>query len=199
MSKLDTIMAVAAAWEGGQGHALRQQGCCVSASRVATGTPSPAPLALPSPPAAHFHWLSFLAFAGSVVFEGVRVVMTEKLLGQVGCCRRCHAACGLGWCWQHRVLVNMQLCKRLHAMLHAQAREHTLLCCPILQARYNVMEALVYLGPFTTAFLAAGAFAFEWDQGLATTVGLAVRLRPRSHLQCTYQAPDASHSSVAGT
>jgi drug/metabolite transporter (DMT)-like permease len=68
----------------------------------------------------HFHWLSFLAFAGSVVFEGVRVVMTEKLLGQ---------------------------------------------------SRYNVMEALVYLGPFTTAFLAAGAFAFEWDQGLSTTVG----------------------------
>lgn len=74
----------------------------------------------------HFHWLSFLAFAGSVVFEGVRVVMTEKLLGQ---------------------------------------------------ARYNVMEALVYLGPFTTAFLAAGAFAFEWDQGLATTGWALLRAR----------------------
>jgi len=44
-----------------------------------------------------------------------------------------------------------------------------------MQARYNVMEALVYLGPFTTAFLAAGAFAFEWDQGLATTVGALLR------------------------
>jgi drug/metabolite transporter (DMT)-like permease len=74
----------------------------------------------------HFHWLSFLAFAGSVVFEGVRVVMTEKLLGQ---------------------------------------------------SRYNVMEALVYLGPFTTAFLAAGAFAFEWDQGLSTTGWALLRSR----------------------
>jgi len=35
-------------------------------------------------PAGHFQWLSFLAFAASVVFEGIRVVMTEKLLGQVG-------------------------------------------------------------------------------------------------------------------
>ena len=34
--------------------------------------------------AGHFHWLSFLAFAASGFFEGIRVVMTEKLLGQVG-------------------------------------------------------------------------------------------------------------------
>lgn len=31
----------------------------------------------------HFAWVPFLAFAASVVFEGVRVVLTERLLGQV--------------------------------------------------------------------------------------------------------------------
>lgn len=35
------------------------------------------------------------------------------------------------------------------------------------QAKYNVMEALVYLGPFTFGALAAGAYAFEWE-GLRT-------------------------------
>lgn len=35
------------------------------------------------PPADHFHWVSFLCFAGSVVFEGLRMVLTERLLGQV--------------------------------------------------------------------------------------------------------------------
>lgn len=40
-----------------------------------------------------------------------------------------------------------------------------------MQAKYNVMEVLAYLGPFTFAFLAAGAYVFEWDQGLSTEVG----------------------------
>lgn len=87
------------------------------------------------------------------------------------------------------------------------AREHALLCCPFSQARYNVMEALVYLGPFTTAFLTAGAFAFEWDQGLATTVS-GCRVQGLGPSRCALEAkkppavykaaPDASHSSVAG-
>jgi drug/metabolite transporter (DMT)-like permease len=34
------------------------------------------------PCAGHLHWLSFFAFALSVVFEGLRVVLTERLLGQ---------------------------------------------------------------------------------------------------------------------
>lgn len=71
----------------------------------------------------HFQWLFFIAFATSVVFEGIRVVLTEILLGQ---------------------------------------------------SRYNVMEALVYLGPFTFLLLAGGAYMFEW-QGLSTQ-GLAVFL-----------------------
>ncbi|KAI3438776.1 hypothetical protein D9Q98_001193 [Chlorella vulgaris] len=72
----------------------------------------------------HFHWFSFLAFSFSVVFEGIRVVLTEKLLGQAG-------------------------------------------------TKYNVMEALLYLGPITLLFLATGAYLFEWNQGLST-VGLAI-------------------------
>lgn len=45
-------------------------------------------------------------------------------------------------------------------------------CLPAcVQAKYNVMEALVYLGPFTLAFLGGGAYLFEWDQGLSTEVG----------------------------
>lgn len=40
-------------------------------------------------------------------------------------------------------------------------------CSPALQAKYNVMEALVYLGPFTFGILAAGAYVFEWE-GLCT-------------------------------
>ena len=39
---------------------------------------------LPHPTqAGHFHWLSFFAFAGSVMFEGIRMVLTERVLGQV--------------------------------------------------------------------------------------------------------------------
>ena len=52
------------------------------------------------------------------------------------------------------------------------------LYCPLYclpQARYNVMEALVYLGPLTFAFLATGAYCFEWDQGLSTVVSAAAR------------------------
>jgi hypothetical protein len=56
-----------------------------------------------------------------VVFEGIRVVLTEKLLGQAG-------------------------------------------------TKYNVMEALLYLGPITLLFLATGAYLFEWNQGLSTVV-----------------------------
>lgn len=74
----------------------------------------------------HFHWLSFAAFATSVVFEGIRVVLTEKLLGQ---------------------------------------------------ARYNVMEALAYLGPFTFAALASGCFLFEWE-GLTTTGWVVLQAHP---------------------
>ncbi|KAL4426658.1 hypothetical protein ABPG77_004714 [Micractinium sp. CCAP 211/92] len=78
----------------------------------------------------HFQWLSFLAFAASVVFEGIRVVMTEKLLGQ---------------------------------------------------AKYNVMEALVYLGPFTFGILAAGAYVFEWE-GLCTQGWAVMQARPHDFL-----------------
>lgn len=81
----------------------------------------------------HFHWLSFLAFAASVFFEGIRVVMTEKLLGQ---------------------------------------------------AKYNVMEALVYLGPFTFGALAAGAYAFEWE-GLRTQGWAVMQSRPHDFLVAT--------------
>lgn len=47
----------------------------------------------------------------------------------------------------------------------------TPLCPPPLpQARYNVMEALVYLGPFTACALALGAVVIELPHGLATHV-----------------------------
>ncbi|KAL4425525.1 hypothetical protein ABPG75_009541 [Micractinium tetrahymenae] len=81
----------------------------------------------------HFQWLSFLAFAASVLFEGIRVVMTEKLLGQ---------------------------------------------------AKYNVMEALVYLGPFTFGALALGAFVFEWE-GLSTQGWAVLQARPHDFLVAT--------------
>lgn len=36
--------------------------------------------------------------------------------------------------------------------------------------KYDVLEALVYMGPLTSTFLAAGSWAFEWRSGLSTHV-----------------------------
>jgi hypothetical protein len=107
--------------------------------------------------AGHLHWLSFLAFALSVVFEGVRMVLTEKLLGQAS---KGHAA---------RVQCNFTASVSDEPSPPVSCVEPSLVGLAA-QAKYNVMEALVYLGPFTFAFLAAGAYVFEWHNGLSTTV-----------------------------
>lgn len=60
-------------------------------------------------------------------------------------------------------------------MRYAGAVAHLPAALRPLQAKYNVMEALVYLGPFTCGALAAGAYAFEWD-GLRSQVRPAARL-----------------------
>ncbi len=69
---------------------------CAPAARKITAPTCAAAPPCPAHPTGHFQWLSFLAFAGSVVFEGVRVVMTEKLMGQVGACC-CTAGCRAAW------------------------------------------------------------------------------------------------------
>jgi hypothetical protein len=56
----------------------------------------------------------------------------------------------------------------------------------LAQARYNVMEALVYLGPLTFAILAGGAYCFEWDQGLSTVVSAAGS--PANSQACLHRA-----------
>ena len=105
---------------------------------LACHAPSASPHALFStlaPPADHFHWVSFLCFSASVLFEGLRVVLTEKLMGPAVV-----PPAGSGG---------------------GQA---------VAVVRYNPIEALIYLGPFTFVALAGGAARYEWSQGLSTQV-----------------------------
>lgn len=38
------------------------------------------------------------------------------------------------------------------------------------RGRFDVFNALIYMGPITFTFLSIGSYAFEWRQGLATEV-----------------------------
>ena len=75
---------------GQQGEARRSSTgsrCCLDLFNSPPGRPHPTqphPTPPTHPAAGHFQWLSFAAFAASILFEGIRVVLTEKLLGQVG-------------------------------------------------------------------------------------------------------------------
>ena len=77
----------ASSGEGAAREPRAQNACCppgLEARRgVRKASSSLTQCACPASPAGHFRWLSFFAFALSVVFEGIRVVLTEKLLGQV--------------------------------------------------------------------------------------------------------------------
>lgn len=41
------------------------------------------------------------------------------------------------------------------------------------RGRFDVFNALIYMGPITFAFLSIGSYAFEWNQGLSTQVRAA--------------------------